>query len=48
VKTVPVGFRVHRDGFQAEVAAGTEDAERDFTAIGNQYLAEHGLDRVEI
>ncbi len=35
VQTMPVGFRVNRNGFDAEVVAGADDAKRDFAPIRN-------------
>ena len=37
-----VGRRVHRDGADAELAAGADDADGDLAAIGDEDLVEHG------
>src|SRR5690554_2789366 len=37
-----VGLRMHGDGTDAELAAGTQDAESDLPPVGNENLLEHG------
>ena len=41
VERVAVGLAVDGDGADAEFAAGVQDAQRDFAAIGNQNLTKH-------
>ena len=36
---------MHRDGLDAHLAAGAQDAQRDLAAIGDQDLVEHGARR---
>ncbi len=38
---VGVGGRVHRDGGDAELLAGAQDAQRDLAAVGDQDFVEH-------
>ena len=38
---VGVGGRMDRDGRDAELLAGAQDAQRDLAAIGDQDLREH-------
>ena len=40
---VGVRGRMHRDGRDAKLLAGPQDAQRDFAAIGYQDLVEHGV-----
>jgi hypothetical protein len=42
VERVLVGFGVHRDGLDAELAARIDDAHRDLAAVGDQDFLEHG------
>jgi hypothetical protein len=42
VLEVAVGGRVDRNGADAELMAGAQDAQRDFAAVGNDELVEHG------
>ncbi len=42
VEAVFIGFGVDGDGFDAHFAAGANDAECNFSAVGNQDLSEHG------
>ena len=39
MQAVAVGFGIHGDGTDAEIAAGADDAQRDLAAIGNQELS---------
>jgi hypothetical protein len=39
---------VHRDGRNAKLLACAQHAQRDLTAIGNQYLLEHGVILVRV
>ena len=41
VLRVPVGLGIHRDGVDAEPAAGADHAAGDLAAIGDQYAFEH-------
>ncbi len=41
VQRVAVGLAVDGDRANAEFPAGVQDAQRDFAAIGNQYLTKH-------
>ena len=41
VERVAIGFAVDGDGANAEFAAGVEDAQRNFAAIGNQNFTKH-------
>ena len=41
VQRVLVGLGVHRDGLDAELAAGADDAQRDLPAVGDQDFLEH-------
>ena len=41
MERVAVGFTVDGDGAHAELAAGVQDAQRNFSAIGNQYFTKH-------
>ena len=41
VKRVAVDFTEDSDGFDAEFAAGADDTDGDFAAIGNENFAEH-------
>ena len=41
VERVAVGLAVDGDGANAELTARVEDAQRDFTAIGDQDLTKH-------
>jgi hypothetical protein len=43
VERVAVGLAVDGDGANAEFPAGVDDAQRDFAAIGNQYLTKHSF-----
>ena len=38
MQRVAIEFGVDRDGGDAHLAAGANDANGDFTAVGNQYL----------
>ena len=38
---VAVGGRVDRDGLDAELLAGAQDAERDLAAVGDEDFLEH-------
>ena len=38
---VGIGGRMHRDGRDAELLAGAQDAQRDLAAVGDQDLVEH-------
>ena len=38
---IGVGGRMHRHGLDAELAAGAQDAQRDFAAIGDDDFLEH-------
>jgi len=42
---IDIGFRVNGNGFDFEFAAGADDAEGDFTPVGNQNAFEHLMDR---
>src|SRR2546425_3105616 len=42
VRSVAVGLRVHGDGPDPELPQGSEDADRDLTAVGNEDFAEDG------
>ena len=39
---VGIGLGVDGDGFDAHFAAGAQDAQRDFAAVGDQHFLEHG------
>ena len=41
VQRVLVGFRIHRDGLDAELAAREDHAQRDLSAVGDQDFLEH-------
>src|SRR5690606_8045906 len=41
VERLGVGLGIDREGFDAEFAAGAHDAERDFTAVGDEDLLNH-------
>ena len=41
MQRVAVGLAVDGDRANAEFPAGVHNAQRDFTAIGNQYLTKH-------
>src|SRR5882757_3735734 len=41
VKRIAIHFAEDRDGFDAEFAAGADDAHGDFAAIGDENFAEH-------
>ena len=41
MKRIFVGLGVHRDGFDAKLAARDDDAHRDFAAIGDQDFLKH-------
>ena len=41
VQGVFVGLRVDRDGLDAELAAGADDAQRDLPAVSDQDFLEH-------
>ncbi len=43
MERVPVCLRVDRDGADAELAAGVDDAQRNLAAIGNQDLTKHAI-----
>ena len=38
---IAVRLRVNRDRLQAKIAARADYADRDFTAVGNQYSFKH-------
>ena len=42
VHRIDIGLGVDGDGFDIELAAGADDAEGDFAAIGDQDAFEHG------
>ncbi len=42
VHRIHIGFGINSDGFHIEFAARADDAEGDFTAVGNQDTLEHG------
>ena len=46
VHRVGVGGRVHRDGGDAQLPAGAQDAQRDLAAVGDQDLLEHRAGRL--
>ncbi len=41
VQRILVGLRVHRDGLDAQFAAGANDPQRDLPAVGDQDFLEH-------
>jgi len=41
VKAVFIRLRIHGHGLYAHLTAGADDADRDFTSIGNQNLVKH-------
>jgi hypothetical protein len=41
VKGLNIGLRINSEGFDAHLAAGSDDAKRDFTAIGDENLLNH-------
>ncbi len=41
VLCVGVGFRIHRNGADAEATAGADHAAGDFAAVGDEDLVEH-------
>ncbi len=45
---VGVGGRVHRDRGDAKLLAGTLDAKRDLSAVGDQDLVEHAKERLAL
>ena len=42
MQRMAVGVGVDCDGFNPEFGAGADNADGDFTPIGNQYLFDHG------
>jgi hypothetical protein len=42
VLEIPIGGGVHRNRLDAELAAGAQDAQRDFAAVRDEDLVEHG------
>jgi hypothetical protein len=48
VKRVPVGFGIDGHRLNAQLLAGADHPQGDFTAIGNQDLPEHGNPKLEI
>ena len=42
VQRILIGFRIDRDGLDAELTAREDDAQRDFPTVGDQDLLEHG------
>jgi hypothetical protein len=43
VERLAIGFRVHRHGLDAELAAGADDAQGNLAPIGNQDLLKQWL-----
>ena len=41
MQRVLVGVGIHRDGLDAHLAGGEDDATGDFAAVGDQYLVKH-------
>jgi hypothetical protein len=41
VQAVAVGRGIHRNGFDAHFAAGTDHAQRNLATVGNQYFFKH-------
>ena len=41
VKCIAIRFRINGDGTDIHFRAGANEADRDFTAVGNQYLLQH-------
>jgi hypothetical protein len=39
---ISVGFGMNRNSFDAQLFAGTQNAQRDFTTIGDYNLVYHG------
>ena len=44
VHRIDIGLGIDGDGFDIELAAGADDAEGDFAAIGDQDALEHGTE----
>ncbi len=43
VLRIAVSLRIHRDGMDAEAAAGADHPAGDLTTVGNQYALEHAV-----
>jgi hypothetical protein len=46
VEGISIGFTVNRDRADAQLFAGTDDAQGDFPTIRNQDLLEHAVSKV--
>jgi hypothetical protein len=44
MERLDVGFRVDRQGLYAQFAAGADDAEGDFAAVGDENFLDHQVD----
>jgi hypothetical protein len=41
MQAIAIGFRVHRDGFDAQILAGADDPHSNLAPVGDQYLLKH-------